>query len=526
MKSVFLPTLALLVVGACGGSSGTAGLGDDGGAALGEEAAGSPGGAGDAACGALGEPCCAVATQARPVVARERVSAKVSAGGGNCTEGLACVMSVCERPSAADAGRAADADAKASGEADTGPAPIAHPAGLALSVGGDHSCVLRAGKVECWGSNYAGELGIGGSSADPNSCDMVDIGCSLAPVAVTGLSEPVDFVAAGTAETCVLLAGGTVACSGMNDVGQLGDGSISGPEQCPGIGACSTTPGVVSGVSGATAVATNGVEACALLSSGAVECWGNDIDGELGNGTIASTAANQPQGSPVPVMVSGLTRATAVAVGGDFACALLVGGTVQCWGSNADGQLGNGSTTSSATPVPVSDVTGAAAIAAGGSYACALIADGTVACWGDNGYGELGLGTSSGPQTCGNNEPCATTPVKVPNLSGVTAIAAGARSTCALLSDGTVRCWGWNDAGELGNRTTMTSSTPVAVSGLSGASAIAMGGESACALLSSGDVVCWGDNEYGQLGLAVTGPETCGPIGYSCSTMPRKISGL
>jgi alpha-tubulin suppressor-like RCC1 family protein len=536
LKSVFLRTLVLLVVEACGGASRTAGSGGDAGPAVGEDAASSTGfhGAVGSACGALGEPCCAIVMPSRPIVARELLRAE--GVGVTCFEGLACVMSVCEPPSAADAGAKpageADTGAKPAGEADTGAkpageadndaAPGVHPAQPTLAVGGDHSCVLRGGKVECWGSNSAGELGIGVGSG-PQSCDN-GIACSPAPVAVTGLSAPVDSVAAGEGETCVLLAGGTVACWGANGSGQLGDGSTSGPELCQGL-PCSTTPGVVSGVSGATAVATNGAEACALLSSGAVECWGSNLNGELGNGTVAS--GNPGGSSSVPIMVSGLTRATAVAVGGAHACALLLDGTIQCWGDNSTGQLGNGSTTDSTTPVPVSDVTGAVAIAAGWDQTCAVMADGTVACWGDNGDGELGLGTSSGPQTCGNNEPCATTPVKVPNLSGVTAIAAGAWSTCALLSDGTGRCWGWNYHGELGDGTMISaSSTPVVVSGLSGASAIAMGDETACALVSSGDVVCWGQNALSQLGSAFTGPQTCSLSGYPCSTTPVNVAGL
>jgi alpha-tubulin suppressor-like RCC1 family protein len=516
LKSVFLCTLVLLVVEACGAASRNVGSDGDAGPAMGDDAAGATGGfngVGGSACGALGEPCCAITTQLQPIVARELAEL----GGVTCFEGLACVMSICERPSAADAG------AKPAGEADTGAAPAVHPAGPPiLAVGGDHSCVVRGGKVECWGSNYAGELGIGGSSTGPQSCTDVNVGCSPAPVAVTGLSASVVSAAAAGAETCVLLAGGSVACWGMNDLGQLGDGSTSGPEQCLGIGSCSTTPVAVSGVSGATAVATNGSEACAVLSTGAVECWGSYAHGELGNATVAMVSGNPL--SSVPIMVAGLTRATAVATGTNYACALLLDGTVQCWGSNDYGQLGSGSTTDSTTPVPVSGVTSAVAIAAGGAHACALRTDGTVVCWGANERGELGLGTSSGPQTCASSEPCATTPVEVPDLSGVTAIAAGGYDTCALLSDGIVRCWGGNDEGQLGDGTTMDSSTPVAVSGLRGASAIAMGNASACALVSSGDVACWGDNGAGQLASAVTGPQTCN--GGPCSTTPRTISGL
>jgi alpha-tubulin suppressor-like RCC1 family protein len=249
-----------------------------------------------------------------------------------------------------------------------------------------------------------------------------------------------------------------------------------------------------------------------------VECWGSNGD---------------PGGPSVPTTVSGLTRATAVAVGGaDYACALLLDGTIRCWGSNGRGQLGNGSTTDSTTPVAVSGVTGAVAIAAGDYHTCAVMADGTVACWGDNDFGELGLGTSSGPQACVNGAPCALAPVKVPNLSGATAIAAGQTDTCALLSDGTVRCWGWNVDGELGDGTQTPSSTPVVVSGLSGATAIAMGDYTACALVASGDVVCWGFDDSGQLGSLTTG-QTCNGNNdpyvtayIPCSTTPRKVSGL
>jgi alpha-tubulin suppressor-like RCC1 family protein len=397
--------------------------------------------------------------------------------------------------------------------------PGVHPAGPSLAVGGDHSCVVRGGKMECWGANTGGELGIGASSNLPTCSN--NFACSPAPVAVTALSASVVSVAAGDGETCVVLAGGTVACWGENASGQLGDGSTTGPETCSGPTiACSTTPAIVSGLSGATTVSTNGTTACAVLSSGAVECWGSNF---VGN----------PGGSSVPTTVSGLTPATAVAVGeAAYACALLLDGTIQCWGGDAYGALGNGSIMDSTTPVPVSGVTSAVAIAAGQHHTCALMADGSVACWGDNEFGELGLGTSSGPQACANSDPCAMTPVKVPNLSGVTAIAAGETDTCALLSDGTVRCWGWNVDGELGDGTQRPSSTPVVVSGLSGATAIAMGGYTACALVSSGDVVCWGFDDSGQLGSLTTG-QTCNgnddpnvTAYIPCSTTPRKVSGL
>ena len=144
-------------------------------------------------------------------------------------------------------------------------------------------------------------------------------------------------------------------------------------------------------------------------------------------------------------------------------------------GDNTSGEFGNGTTTGSATPVAVSALSGATAISIGEYSACALISGGTVECWGVNFNGQLGDGTTTGPQTCANGNPCSTTPITVSGLSGGTAISVGSVSACALLSGGTVECWGSNQYGQLGRGTTsgpqkclagIACSTPVAVSGL------------------------------------------------------------
>jgi len=390
-------------------------------------------------------------------------------------------------------------DAEGDSAADSGDASSLDSSASAISVGSYSACaLLSGGSVTCWGANDWGELGSGTSSS------------SSTPVTVSGLSHAT-AVSAGALSACALLTGGSVDCWGDNENGELGNGTTG----------LSSTPVTVTGLSDATAMSAGDEFACALLSGGSVDCWGDNENGELGNGT--SGVATD---SSTPVIVTGISDATAISAGYDFACALLSSGSVACWGDNEFGELGNGTTTGpgtclsgapcATTPVAVSGITNATAISAGYDFACALLSGGSVACWGDNGAGELGNGTTSSSST----------PVTVTGLSHATAISAGYRFACALLSGGSVVCWGLNAEGELGNGTSMNfSSTPVTVSGVSDATAISAGYDFACALLSGGSVACWGDNGDGELGNGTTsGPESCN--GNPCSTTPVEVIGF
>jgi alpha-tubulin suppressor-like RCC1 family protein len=223
-----------------------------------------------------------------------------------------------------------------------------------------------------------------------------------------------------------------------------------------------------------------------VLASGALQCWGANYDGELGNGTNTN--------SNVPVKVMGISTATAVAVGGNYTCALLASGAVQCWGDNNYGELGNGSNMHySNTPVSVSGISNATAIAAGYYYSCALLASGAVKCWGDNSYGQLGDGTG-GPKVV------STTPVTVTGISTAIAIIAGGFHACAVLRGSSVKCWGLNDFGQLGDGTTTSSNTPVTVHSTYAPISLSAGSQHTCALFSGGVMTCWGRNYWGQLG--------------------------
>jgi alpha-tubulin suppressor-like RCC1 family protein len=257
-----------------------------------------------------------------------------------------------------------------------------------------------------------------------------------------------------------------------------------------GTTADSTTPVSVASIQDSLAVSVTGYNGCSLAPSGDVNCWGDNFGGQLGVTNVTD--------SDVPMQVPGVGHAVQLAVGRDFDCVLLSNRTVTCWGENSRGQLGNGTLGGSpyfmqpAKQVVLLD--GVAAVSAGYSHACALLVDGTVRCWGDDQSQQLGATLASGDSPV---------PVTVPGLTAVTAIAAGWAQTCALRSDGSVWCWGNNTHGELGNGAAMagvtSSATPVKVPSIAGATAISAH-ETACALLSDRTVVCWGRNETGTLG--------------------------
>jgi len=237
----------------------------------------------------------------------------------------------------------------------------------AVSAGESHTCGLTTtGGAKCWGFNAFGQLG-------DNSTTSRKI-----PVDVSGLTSGVASVSAGGNHSCAVTTTGGAKCWGFNAFGELGDNSNTNRK----------VPVNVFGLtSGVAAISAGGTHTCALTTTGGVKCWGDNASGELGNGSNIN--------SKIPVDVTGLTSGVAaVSAGTDHTCALTTTGGVKCWGSDVSGELGDGTNTDSNVPVDVSGLSsGVTAVSAGTDHTCALAALGALKCWGSNASGQLGDGT-------------------------------------------------------------------------------------------------------------------------------------
>lgn len=309
--------------------------------------------------------------------------------------------------------------------------------------------------------------------------------------AFTGTSQ----VAPGQYHTCAVSTDGALYCWGEDADGQLGDGTDGGP--------ATATPQLVTGVTEAIdRIASNNRATCFLAISGNLYCWGDNGFGELGIGVFSDN-------EPLPTAVVGLgTPVRNVALGGGHACVVDIANQQACWGYNNVKQLGNETASGDqASPVPVLMPNGylVKTYALGASHSCALDVLGRVLCWGSRGGGRLGDGATSGVRAT-------PAPVLLPddagNLDGIADLASGAFHTCALGQGGDVRCWGNNSWGQLGADPVLVAAerfaAPVASFGIDNRQ-LALGQGFTCVLKVDGTVWCVGDDSYAQLGDGTVG---------------------
>lgn len=400
-------------------------------------------------------------------------------------------------------------------------APVVGFASLApvasITGGENFTCALTpAGSIKCWGSNGTGQLGAGKTFNQlPNSPSAVAV--VTAPNGTTPLTS-VLRLAAGDAHACAVMADGTLRCWGQNTYGELGydpnvNTSSNGPVQVAGLSSVSVT-----------SVSVGGDASCALTTTGDVYCWGVNSVGQLGsNLPLDTTPHPTPRKVPLPL------SAIAIASGNTHTCAVLTSGQVYCWGGGDKGQLGDGNGAPSASPVWVPSLSNMVQVTAGRFNTCALSATGIAFCWGDNSYGALGTGKESSALNIAKSPvPVVTTLGGTTPFTGLVGISAGGdqQHTCAVRSDGQAFCWGENSSGALGNgqsgggaystvpvnvHTSATDSSP-----LSDVLAVGGGGMHACALLVDGSARCWGFNSSGQLGNGSASPTPIpNPVGVS-----------
>jgi alpha-tubulin suppressor-like RCC1 family protein len=348
--------------------------------------------------------------------------------------------------------------------------------------GGRHTCALSTtGAVYCWGSNYFGQLG-DGTQGDHHT-----------PMAIAS-DLAFEQISAGARHTCGVSTSGAAYCWGNHYDGEVGDGTDTYDADLMNESLPRPTPTAVVGGHTFAQISAGGQHTCGLTTAGAAHCWGNGLSGQLGDGIQHAPAKS-------PSAVVGDRTYSQISAGGHHTCAQTPSGEAWCWGSNYDGQLGDGYyQTQSASPRAVVGGHTFTQISTGNRHSCGMTPSGEAYCWGYNYNGQVGLFPYRDLVPHAVPAPAQ---VKAPQLA-LAQISTGGHHTCALASWGEAFCWGWNLYGQLGDGTTGRRSTPGAVGGLEFAQ-ISAGMAHTCGLTSAGAAYCWGNNERGQLGDGTTG---------------------
>ena len=424
---------------------------------------------------------------------------------------------------------------------------------VSIVAGYQFGCAILADRtMACWGANGAGQLGIGDGTGTPSDHHT--------PIATPNIAN-VSEIAAGTAHVCAILYDNNVYCWGSNSAGQLGDSSMSSRS----LSQPTPTQYVVAFTSDPAIQITAGNSfTCGLAASGAIYCWGDNAFGQLGTGSFALAGST----TSVPTLAISNVESIAANSSGSFACARTTGRVVYCWGQNNNGEVGNGSTSDCATPTAVVGTSSVNTFGLGVSHVVTLSDDGTEHGWGRNDLGQLGAGdatpyeslprrgstlrnvtsvvgggkhtcTISGTaksvscwgqntygQLCSGSIATAYSPVAATGLTNVRQLALGAKSTFALKDDGTVWTCGANDVyrAGTGGGTAAIYPTPTQVPGLSNITSIGAGAAHACAIDNTGALFCWGANGSYQVGIVGT-PTTPQHITTAPANLQMMVGG-
>ncbi len=337
---------------------------------------------------------------------------------------------------------------------------VALPAFVSITSGDEHSCGLTSGGTAyCWGGNGLSQLGDGTTGAP-----------RYAAAAVTGGIQFTSLDAGGHG-TCGLGTDSLAYCWGGNKYGQVGDGTTT-DRQVP--------TAVSGGLKFVLLRHGTGDHVCGITETYRLYCWGQNADGQLGDGTLLTRT--------VPAPIADTQAFTSVSLGYQHTCALTPAHQAYCWGKGK--AVGSGDSTGSPTPVAVAGGLSFSAISAGGFHSCGLDLSGAAFCWGSGGGGQLGGGDLGD----------AMTPTAISGAGLFVALRSGLTATCGLDSSGAVSCWGLNRNGELGVGDQNFRNVPTAMSSSLALNQVSLGTDHVCGLTVAGGTVCWGQNALGQLG--------------------------
>lgn len=390
-----------------------------------------------------------------------------------------------------------------------------------VATGANHSCFLYSDMtVKCFGNNSSGQLGVGNTVNIGQALGSTD-NSQTTPIVSSAVQ-----ITAGDSHTCALIADGSVLCWGSNAYGQLGTGTPSNVGDTGNSTFVASPLNYASVNLGtgrkAVQIASGAFHNCALLDNSTIKCWGSNSAGQLGyEDTLSRGASAAHLGNNLPVVNLGTGQIPiSVATGGYHSCALMSSGAVKCWGQNGYGQLALGDSINRGDAVgtmgdnlPVANIGGVKvqSLGLGLYHSCAIVAipnqiNNAVKCWGRNSSGQLGYGDTSNrgtsPLQVGGNLAALTFPGVVNPLD----IRAGTTHTCVKMDNGFLYCWGSNGVGQLGVDSTnlinnSASSARVFLSSTSALASYDVGGSHNCAILNDSTVKCWGDNSFGQLAL-------------------------
>jgi alpha-tubulin suppressor-like RCC1 family protein len=363
--------------------------------------------------------------------------------------------------------------------------------------GAFYACgVAPGGDAYCWGHEASGELGSGDVAV--NRASPVKVAGGIVFASVSTFSE----YSASQVHACGLAAAGDAYCWGDNTYGELGDGTLQS----------TTTPVPVAGGLKFASISTGSLHTCGITLAGDAYCWGDNIRGEIGMGAFGNLVPSAAKFT-TPVAVAGGLKFSAISAGGSYypyTCGVAAG-AVYCWGNDAWGTLGNGSSNDAASPSPIASGATFASVSAGPYTACAVTTSGDAYCWGNDTHGELGTLPVSdacvyGPSTCSR------TPLLVPGGIAFASISVGAAGTCGVTTAGAAYCWGDGSDGALGDGTFATRATPGPVSGGLAFTSVTVGNFTACGRTVAGEGYCWGNNGEGELGKGTFGGKSAIPL--------------